>query len=582
LNATNARAVTLRSRIVQQETPSGISRDLDMAPDYKDVSAGLLGETQLVLSQFLALQGTETQDEIALATEDQFSLVLNQLSDRLAESKLDLVSANDGVQVANADWQSYSTQIGGLQQQIIDLQNQKMSLGDVVTTLGSVVGAIAGISTGVGAIISIPAALAAEDNPQSGISKILGFLATGKSISEAKSVGDDLSDLLKGGTDGVANFTKVYNELSQSANGSVITQLAQQVATLTLQQMVANLRRQQANDTLVAAQARVTDYTAEVQTASNLLNQWSADQTFLANAVGVMLDVARSLADIVAEDIFIARRALEIYQLQDASSVRFDYGWLHPDQDNDLLLHPLQRAQLSLQSVATLPSDVITWNNIYVDLNESLTSGFDIVHPDIEVTIDDPSALASLRSGGGLRFSVGIGPSAASATVLDNIFELKVNNLSLEMDGASASGSARFWIQHTGHWIMKQPPTVTNPAPVDVEFNLFPHVETFNIKTASNILSSQIPEQPQSTVNPGPPFSFWGRGALADWNLFTDTSISNLILAALSSVKLTIGCSGLVPQGITAPTKIPMKPASVVMPPQPAPFLGAATVSVGT
>ena len=106
--------------------------------------------------------------------------------------------------------------------------------------------------------------------------------ATGKSISDAKSVGDDLSDLLKGGTDGVANFTKVYDELSQSANGSVITQLAQQIATLTLQQMVANLRRQQANDTLVAAQARVTDYAAEVQTASNLLNQWSADQTFLS------------------------------------------------------------------------------------------------------------------------------------------------------------------------------------------------------------------------------------------------------------------------------------------------------------
>jgi hypothetical protein len=68
-----------------------------------------------------------------------------------------------------------------------------------------------------GAIISIPGALASSDNPQSGLSRILSFLATGKSISDAKSVGGDLSDLLKGGTDAVTDFTKVYNELSQSS-----------------------------------------------------------------------------------------------------------------------------------------------------------------------------------------------------------------------------------------------------------------------------------------------------------------------------------------------------------------------------
>jgi hypothetical protein len=571
LNPNNTNAATLRTRIIQQETPSGVARDLDMAPDYKDVSAGLLGETQLVLSQYLLLQGTETQDEIASATEDQFSLVLNQLSDRLAESQLDLVSANDGVKVANADWQSYNTQINGLQNQITNLQNQKLSLGDIVSTLGSVVGAITGLATGVGAIVSIPDALAASDNPQSAISKIFSFLATGKSSSDAKSVGGDLSDLMKGASDGITDFTKVYNELSQSSTNSAITQLSQQVATLTMQQMVANLRRQQANDTLVAAQARVTDYAAEVQTATNLLNQWSADQAFLATAVGVMIDVARKLSGYVADDFFIARRALEIYQLEDASTVHFDYGWLHPDQDNNLMLNPLQRAQLCLQSVSTLPTDVITWNDIFVSLNESLTSGFDVVHPEIEVTIDDPTAIASLKSGGGLRFSVGIGPYAATASIPDSIYELKVNNLTLELDGASASGAATLWIQHTGHWIMNPRPATAAATPTPVEFTLFSHLETFNLEAASGPLTSQIPSQPQSPANPGPPFSFWGRGALADWNLFTDSSIGALNLTGLSSVKLTIGCIGLVAQGTTAPTQIPMRPTPIAMAPQPTP-----------
>jgi len=58
LDPANARAATLRQRLIQQQTPGGAPRDLDMAPDVKDVSAGLLGETQLVLSEFLAVQST--------------------------------------------------------------------------------------------------------------------------------------------------------------------------------------------------------------------------------------------------------------------------------------------------------------------------------------------------------------------------------------------------------------------------------------------------------------------------------------------------------------------------------------------
>src|SRR5262249_18174846 len=156
-------------------------------------------------------------------------------------------------------------------------------------------------------------------------------------------LGGDLSDLLKGSQDSLTNFTKVYNEVSQSDNDPKVKQLAMQVATLNMQLMVAGLREQQARDTLVAANARVADYPAEIQTATDLLGSWSDDTNFFAAAVSVMLNMARNLSDLVAEDIFIARRALEIYQLEDASTVRFDYGRLHPDLDNDLTLQPLRR-----------------------------------------------------------------------------------------------------------------------------------------------------------------------------------------------------------------------------------------------
>ena len=417
LDPANTTAETMRQRVVAQETPGGVSRDLDISPDYKDISAGLLGETQLVLSEFLALQETSTEDEIAAATKDQLQLSVGQLGDRLTEAQLDLVSADDGVQVANSDRSMYDAQWASLQQQIFDLQDQPLSLGDLATTLGGVAAGIAGLVTGVGAIVSIPGALAVADNPPSGLSQVLGFLATGQQFWNNKSVGGDMTDLLKGGQDAITNFGKVYDELSGSTASAAITQLALQQATVAMQEMVAQLRQQQAADQVIAAQTRVSDLTTEVAAAQSLLGTWTETEAFIDAVLGQLLTVARALADMVPEDVFLARRALEIYQLTDASDVHFDYGYLHPDTDYNLAGQPLQRVLASLESLATLPADVITWNQVFAALNEAQTSGYDVVHPMIEVVIDDPVALDQLRSGDGLHFSVGIGPDPVAATI---------------------------------------------------------------------------------------------------------------------------------------------------------------------
>ncbi len=567
LDPTNTLAATLRQRVVAQETPGGISRDLDMAPDYKDISAGLLGETQLALSEFLALQETSTEDEIAAATKDQLQLTVGQLSDRLTEAQLDLVSANDGVQVANSERSMYDAQWTTLQQQIVALQNQPLSLGDLITTLGGAAAGIAGLVSGVGAIVSIPGALAAADNPQSGLSEVLGFLATGKSFwNDSKSVGGDLTDLLKGGQDAITNFTKVYQELSGSAADAQIKQLAMQQATVAMQEMVAQLRQQQAADQVVAAQARAADLTTEVAAAQSLLGTWADTEAFIDNALGQLITVARALADMVAEDVFLARRALEIYQLSDASDVHFDYGYLHPDTDYDLIGQPVQRVLLSLESLATLPADVITWNQIFVALNEAQSSGYDVVHPVIEVVINDEGALDQLRSGSGLQFSVGIGPDPAGAAIPSDIYELKVDTLQLELVGAVASGAALVWAQHNGHWVMKRPPAADLPEPPDIEFSLFSHVEAFNVAAGSDP-GAAIPAQPQTAAEPGPPFSFWGRGALADWTLFVDPSAgAALDLTGLTELRLSIGCIGLVVQGTVTPSTLQITPSAIPVP----------------
>src|SRR5439155_13526162 len=64
LNPGNLEAQTLRSRIIQRQTPTGLSRDIDISPDYKDLSASLGTEAGLVQHAFAtaasALQNLET------------------------------------------------------------------------------------------------------------------------------------------------------------------------------------------------------------------------------------------------------------------------------------------------------------------------------------------------------------------------------------------------------------------------------------------------------------------------------------------------------------------------------------------
>jgi hypothetical protein len=561
-NPANTRAATLRRRLIQQQTPGGVARDLDIAPDVKDLSVGLLGETQLVLAQFLAVLETATQLEIAAATKDQLGLVVHQLRDRMNEAQLNVISARSGVQAATANRNMYDDQVTGLEGQMLALDHAPLSLGDQLMTLGALATAVAGLATGGGEIVSIAGAIAAM-NPELGLTAVLN----GEDFTDEKKFNDSVKKLREGGRDAVISLNTVYEKLSGSSSDEKIAQLAMQEVNVRRQLMVANLRLQQAQDQLHAAEARVVDYGAEVQAAQGLLDNWSVTESFLNGALGVLLNVARRLVDMVSEDIFLARRALEIYQLEDASTVHFDYGLLHPDRDNDLVLQPLTRAQLSLQSVSTMPADVITWNKIFVQLNEAQTSGFDVVHPSIEVVIDDPAALAQLKQGGGMKFSVGIGPTPASATIPTGVFELKVNTLTLDLVGASATGAAILWVQHSGHWLMARRLNPAAPNPPAIEFMLLPHVEAFNFQAGSSVLSAAIPAQPPSTAQPGPPFSFWGRGALADWTLFPDPSARTLNLGALNSVRFVIGCIGLVPPGAVVPPVFSVKPQPVPVTP---------------
>jgi len=123
------------------------------------------------------------------------------------------------------------------------------------------------------------------------------------------------------------------------------------------------------------------------------------------------------------------------------------------------------------------------------------------------------------------------------------MFELKVNAMSLEMAGASSAKSANIWVTHSGSWSMNRR---TDGSVTDLI--LLPRSELFGCSPGTGSLKAKIPANPQSSSEPGPPFSFWGRGVATTFRLqVAEPSVADL--SQLSAIHLTIDCIGYAAQG---------------------------------
>ena len=144
--------------------------------------------------------------------------------------------------------------------------------------------------------------------------------------------------------------------------------------------------------------------------------------------------------------------------------------------------------------------------------------------------------LQAFASGATLGFSVSL------ADVPTGMFELKVNALHLTMNGASSPQSANIFVTHSGEWSMtrRTDGSVTN-------MSLRPRREVFAFSAGSGSLTAHIPANPQSNSEPGPPFSFWGRGVATEFRLQIAPP-SAINLTQLTSIHVTLDCIGYSPQ----------------------------------
>jgi hypothetical protein len=280
---------------------------------------------------------------------------------------------------------------------------------------------------------------------------------------------------------------------------------------------------------------------ADVADIDQRLANWNADSAFLAAAADILIRAARRLVDMVMDDVFLAQRAREIYQVEGTPNLRFDFGFLHPDVDRSL--RPAQRAAASLITLADMPVQVLSWIQMYEQLNTAQI-GFDVIHPQMSLTITDPAQLQAFANGAALGFGIGL------TDVPSGMFELKVNALHVQMTGASSTQSSNVWVTHSGEWSMNRRTdgSVTT-------MSLRPRREVFGIPAGSGTLSAHIPANPQSNSESGPPFSFWGRGVATTFRLQVALP-SAMNLSQLSAIHVTVDCIGYAPQIAGALVKI--------------------------
>ena len=132
-----------------------------------------------------------------------------------------------------------------------------------------------------------------------------------------------------------------------------------------------------------------------------------------------------------------------------------------------------------------------------------------------------------------------------------------MDTLQRQLQGATASATALVWAQHNGRWVMKRPLSAELPDPFRHEFSLFSHLEAFNLAAGPDP-SAQIPAQPQTSTDPGPPFSFLGPGHARRLDIVRRPVVAEprWTLTGLAEAQVSIGCIGLVAQGAVSPSTI--------------------------
>jgi hypothetical protein len=534
LDPQNAQAALYKNQIANNQNIFGVARDLDIIPDFEHYEQVLTQYGPLVLDLFQSatqlLTGNLTLDQIRMTLTREVAHI-EGLRVALEAERL---AADRNRAVAEIEHKTARTRLADTELQLvrrrIELEQQQISWGDLLTFSAWAVGTsllmLAGDwPDGIKLLAALPDVMAFTDFgpvPSQNSQEILSRAKGLKELAEAKG---DTTEIIK---KAAIRFSTMMQDVDQAQANAEIKKLMKEIVELTHVQLLTKLRSEQAAFEFEAATIRSLQATKDLELARTQLVSVVGDVAFLETVALTLIRSAQRYMDVLAKYAFYAARSLEIYTLADLSNeIRYDYGYIHPDLEQDYQdrLLPLSQLIGSYQTSWSRFVGIVNYRNIYENYFGNGTQIRDRVFQ----SFTDQPLLDQFRETRNLVVPIELNALPAAR------FEAKVNYVLLSLTGATANAPLISCIvEHAGPFATKKRDGSTVSRLLRPRFTVIQTAKAGISGTHTGIKAADNPSV----------LSFWGRGIATTWNVSIEPdemTLRQIDLSALSAIEVEIG-----------------------------------------
>ena len=527
----------LITRLLNNQTVLGPARLKDLIPDFPLYESVFVNYHSLIDSayrQALQLMLRVADKHEAMRVLDEHSL---QLEGQRAAVQIDLVAKKFAAERADADEKFVDARLVQAQHDLeakkAEIENATVDVpGAIISTVGIICGLIAALPTGGTSLLAvIPTCVALYGAVKS--ADLGKLLAESRLPADAekpltKKIKDEAQGLkgaveaIQGAQKAVIDLQRIRNEIWQAkVDNEGYRQLMLKQVDLAHEQLLAGLTSAQSGAEIEAVERRLLNVESELQTARSHKADLQVDAVELATVAMTLVRTAQGQIDVLARNAFYAARALELYTHRDmSSSIRFDYGYVHPDLEADAeegLIGYEDLVSAYLLSWARYP-DLVRYRSDYVNyfLDGALTREV------ARIEIAD-SRMVAFRGGKELTFSLGFSDFPTKC------FEVKAIGARVSLVGATAvSGTVTASLENSG------------VCQVRVRSG---HLREYELppRSMSLLATFGVLQADGGPVLPRPAVGFWGRGAVSSWRLSIDAdevASSGIDLTGLQRVQI--------------------------------------------
>lgn len=534
LDPQNVQAAIYKNQLLNNQNVLGLARDIDIIPDFEYYEQVVTQYGPLVLNLFNSasdlLIGNLTLDQMRQTLTREIAHIQGLLLALEAERS----AAERGKLAADAEQQMAITRINDIQSRIEarreELEDKRVSWSDVLGFGGLVVftGIIALATGGSGAAMLVAflpdvLSLTGGDSLPFSEKDREDVLDKARGLKEYEAAKNNLPGSIM---PVVLSFAKMIKDLNDAQGDAEMIKLLKESVELTHARLLARLHNEQANFTLQAVTLKLEQAMRDLELARSQLGGLVTDLAFLEQVALTLIRSAQGYMDILVKYAFFAARSLEIYTLADLSDeIRYDYGYIHPDIEQDYQDRLLPLAQLigAYQTSWSRFVDIVNYRNSY----DNYFGSSNKVNDKVFLSFTDPRLLAQFRQVPNLLVTVDL------QYLPPTRYEAKIEYVLLSLTGATANVPAiSCLVEHSGRFTTRKRDETTmslilRPRPTVVQ----------TAKTGLTYTGVRIGTSPRD-------LGFWGRGVATTWNVSIEPdemARRQIDLSGLSAIEIEIG-----------------------------------------